>query len=678
MDFINLKNNHLLISALFFFALLELFFLSLGIPAKSFLIYVVVATLITYIPGALFCHGLKLQCDGIEKTTLEFAGGYFLTTLLYFLCLLIKQELIYFFIIALCLAYYLFLTFKGRIRLPAKTFKNERFTYLALALFALILGFGGWFRFFSWLPTSGGEIRLAALMSRDDVFHLSLIRELSHSFPPKYFFAGEFDFFYHIFPDLYLSIFARFFNLKAADLSMRFIVFPELLMWVFSIYILSKKLYDNRGVALLSVFFINFIGNLGFLQPFLNSTGQRYWELKFLPTILPAQATSGYFAYTCLFLGLFSLLNYQKSEEKIWLALGVFFFGALPFYYPFTLLHVFIGLTVPATVVFWRQRKKDLLLATVLLGLWGLAWLIMIKRYSPFQGQVFAFNPWYLVYSSLVATNIYFANLKTTYLKFHQMMFQSGLSGFFKYFIGFGLFYYFCALGIRIMALPAVFRDLKNVLSSPVRSVIAYMTAFGFLISALLTLPPDHYNIAAFLILPVYLLLFPTGKSVYDLFRKKNVLISSLLVTGIFLSLLTTIDLAIKRPSQDISGDQVRLSAFLAETAAPGAILVHPMNVRRYILFPALADVRSFVENVFPVEVIIGRKNKAQLVECNKKIYQSFDPKILRDIFDSHRIDYVLEDRKNFIKVKKSGLLKEIYRKDGFILNALASNAFNP
>ena len=664
--------NHLLIFGLFFSLLLEVIFLFLGVSWLKFPLFLVVFLLGSYVPGALFTHLLGLECGELERLTLELTAGYVLTTLVYFLASLIGLESLCFVFIALAVLVYLYLFYQQKVALPYLRLSRSGFDVLFIVCFLLLIAFSGWFSFSSWLPAERaflepGSLQLVGLNSRDDISHHGLINELSHTFPPNYHLAGSLKNLYHFFADLYASFFVRYLGFVPGDLTMRFQLLLHMTLWFLAVFLLARQLFKERWVGLLTVFLVGFTSNLGILSPLFSKQMLLYDELRFLPVLVARHAYSYQIGYPLIFLGFFALLKFEETNKKSWFGLSAFLLLLCSCYKVYMLLAVFLGLVAVSLFCGWRKERIYLWVLTLILGLGGLLWLFIIRFYSPFEGSAVAVNPWFLVFISMYEQNSsYFGAMTQSYREYHRLMFASGGVNFLKYFVGYGLLFFGGSLGVRLFALKDWIGALARVSDFPASSVLAYVALAGVLFSSVLTLPPDHYNTANFMMLSVQILTFYASASIYRILLGQNRLMKALFLVLVVLSLSTMVELTTKRRVEYVPASLVRLANFFETGAERGAIVAHPLGVRNYYLIPALSRVRTMMDDTFPTEAMIGIENWTKLVKSNNELYQTRKMDDFQRLAKAEGVSYIIEDTGHKLKCNKNKTLLEVYNRDGF------------
>ena len=509
------------------------------------------------------------------------------------------------------------------------------------------------------------------LVERDTAFHITLVEELAVTFPPQYPYAGNFSLTYHFFPDLFASIFTKWGNIASWDLIVRYLPTLNFSLLFLAAFILTRKLTNNRLSSLLAVFFLIFMGNMGFIFLLKGQPLDFRFEEYFTHHITMLNANPIQVALTIIILGFFCTANYLENGQRRWLLLAAGFLGLVSFYKIFSALQILVGLLVPA-IILWI-RKKDLKL--VYLGIAsgsivGLSALFLWAK-SPYMGKFIEFKPWYLVYHSITMRLTAIEQFNFAYEKFYRLMFKVSIGSFLFYFIWQGLFYFLGNMWLRVVGLKIFILDLLKITDRAEWSIIAYTILVGLIASFLFTRPPEHYNIIFSLDLSLYLMGIYAAVGIMRLIEKRSTL-TKFVVLALFIafSIPTTLNIMWDRAEKiRVSPQFVRLGQYTRKNLPRGSIIAHPFQAPLYILIPAIGGVRSMAEQVFPIENLLGPMTTIKLRKDNSSIYKTTDPGELARIITEHKLDYIIEDQQEWINCAKKGLMTEIYRSDGYVIN---------
>lgn len=258
----------------------------------------------------------------------------------------------------------------------------------------------------SWLATSvknglvfGYGLGFWGSQGHDGIWHLALISELQHNFPPNNpVFAGEKLTNYHYFFDLLLAKVGSFASIDNQDLLFRLFPFIVSLFCGILIFEVSKRIYSNYLSGVLAVFFLYFGGSFGFIVSYIkdHTLGgeSTFWSQQAVSTLLNmpfALSIVIFLSGLLLFLELEKSQNKFKSQNIIPLVL---LWGTLIEFKAYAGVLVLGSLTLLSLENLIIKREAKLLVVTVFCTVVS---LVVFLPNNVASTSLFVFSPLWLV-----------------------------------------------------------------------------------------------------------------------------------------------------------------------------------------------------------------------------------------------------------------------------------------
>ncbi len=294
----------------------------------QFIEFILFAFIAFYLPGKLIIEKFKINLPFLERIViLPVIGIFFFAAISLILrFLMLPFYTMYLFIIPLALW-----NVKG-----IKSYKwiSYKF-YFSHVILIVILLLGtislSWPNYFSGIMTSEGIVFSSF---HDPAFHLSVIGELKHHFPPEHpTFANEFLKNYHYFPDLVIAGVDSMINVDINNLYFRIIPFFVSLYFGLSVYIVANLITNKYWVKCLAVFLTYFTGSFSYFIPiFVKGTswsnGAFLLDQPYSVTLNPHNI----FGFIIFLSGILFILKYDKVKNIYYLYLvGLIFAFAFTF-----------------------------------------------------------------------------------------------------------------------------------------------------------------------------------------------------------------------------------------------------------------------------------------------------------------------------------------------------------
>lgn len=272
-----------------------------------------------------------------------------------------------------------------------------------IEMLLLVLGMGG-MCYLTWRSgvELGGQYYFYDINSVDSVYHLALIGNLSHSFPPEHFgISGISLRGYHFFYDFLLALFTKYFHFSAADLYLRF--FPILVSFLFGLSFISLSTFFKwkRAVTRGIIFSVFFLGNFEFyLNYFVHSELLAHIPEGLTQILDPSVPLS-----VALFISGYILVS-TKKKTNVQSILTALVIGVMPMVKVYTGILFFAGLGIALLWALYKKQYKEQL--TVLLC----ASLIAAVVYLPVNAGAgsFVFAP-FLYWRHLMEGSAFFQNI---------------------------------------------------------------------------------------------------------------------------------------------------------------------------------------------------------------------------------------------------------------------------
>jgi len=372
------------------------------------ILFIILVYVIFYAPGRYLLKQAKFSYPQSVTMLLSFGLGITVFLITSYLFAWVKLDFM-----ACILAGSLTLIDRGRSFLEltsqSKNLKNHKFEAILLA--SGIIGMC----YLTWLSgiEKGGEYYFYGVNAVDSLYHLALIGNLTHSFPPEHFGLSGIPLRgYHFFYDFLIALFAKYFHFQIVDLYLRF--FPLLLSFLFglSFLALSYFLKWRKSVTIGVIFVVFFLSNFEYFINYFVHSELLVHIPEGLTQILDPSVPFSIMLFICGYI-LFS----TKNKTFIQIAITALIIGILPMVKVYTAFLFFAGLGL---ALLWNIYKKNYKKHVVLMGLSA---IISAVVYLPvnFGAGNFIFAP-FLYWRHLMEGSHVFQNLHfpMQYLIFEQ------------------------------------------------------------------------------------------------------------------------------------------------------------------------------------------------------------------------------------------------------------------
>jgi len=498
----------------------------------DFIIFCLILGLTCFLPGRAFLYFRKINLSSLETFTLSLSLGLVFFTLANFIfgILGIREAAPALMVLVdLSFVFYRLKEPKGATGFlkPRWTFTNKIF------ILVLILGILGQVSLVaaSGLETSDGG--LGFVDARDAFWHIGLIEELTKKVPPIHpGFAPAALTNYHYFYDLFVSSLKTIYPFSTLDLFFRFVPILLSLLLGLSVFILTRRLFDQEAVATLAVFLTYFTGSLAFLIPFFRP-GQPWGESSFWVSQTFRMLINPPFSLSIsLFLvGIFSLC------QNLYLP-SVFLFGTQ---IAFKIYGGIIALGALAVVSFWqilKERRFTFLLtffAAILVSLL----LFFSNNTLNSASRFLIFAPgWYL---RAMVENPDRLNIIDWVLREETLLFYGSILGILR--LRFQEFLIFISgnLGIRLIglfSLLSLFKNLKRLTSVEIFLLTA--ATISFLMPMVFIQKGSVANTIQFFYYFLVILNLYTAKAIFEFLKRKNILVKGTALSLVLIFSLPT------------------------------------------------------------------------------------------------------------------------------------------
>lgn len=329
--------------------------------------FLILVFLFLYIPGRFALRISKFPItDSLIRMPLELGiGTSFFIAFVYFLSWL-HIDIFY----LLVLLPIIFLEIKSSIRLYKKQF-------ISLPLFETSIIILGSFIALYITGRSGievdGKLFFYGVNSTDAVFHISLIGNLMHHFPPTHAgMAGVSLHGYNFLYDLLVASFAKFFFLHPLDLFFRFFSLFVSIFYGLSSLALARFMKMDKVTTRFFIFLAYFAQGTIFIF--------HYFHVIYDPAIVQPIANivdpSVIFSVSLLFL---SFILFFSTERKSHIAVTAIMLSIIPMIKIYTAFLLFIALAVVTCISVIKNKKEKWLYVTVMI----LAGMIGGAIYAP-------------------------------------------------------------------------------------------------------------------------------------------------------------------------------------------------------------------------------------------------------------------------------------------------------
>lgn len=373
-----------------------------------------------------------------------------------------------------------------------------------------------------------GELFFYGVNATDAIFHISLIGNLMHHFPPTHAgLAGVSLHGYNFFYDLFVASFAKFFFLDPLDLFFRYFSLFVALLYGFSALALARFLKMDATTTRILLFLSYFAQGMTFLFT--------YFKIFYDPGVVQPIANmvdpSVLFSVSLFFLSYILLFSLKSWKHVVILAVLM---GVIPMIKIYTAFLLFLALGCVTLYALILQKKERFLYLSLCLSTVGIAGAF----YLPINFGIgkLVFSP-FLLYThfiesySLANNSDYFGRMLVyfehkNYLRILQ-----------KYIFILALFF-IPSLSLRLFSLVHLPKLLRKSFYSMERLFWITAIGFGFLIPSLFIQNIAVFVVIQFLWIAYILLLIPTSYGLATLFTR-----SSLPLKGFLLAFIVLISL---------------------------------------------------------------------------------------------------------------------------------------
>jgi hypothetical protein len=456
----------------------------------SFLHFLVAVVFLVYAPGRLLVDTARVRRGFLEDSTLALVLGTIAGSLVYALALAASRPRLFF-------AWPLVTAAVQCWRLsgawPRATWRRLEwsdswpFGIVALGLVPVLV-----------LPiyTRNLAVRpdgtMSYLPSVDVLLHVSVANELTHSFPPEVPFFAGWPLSYHFAMDLVTAMFSYGAGLSTLDLAARFIPTLFLVMTILAVYVFGRLWLGSPAWAAFTAFLVVLGEDLSFV-PGLILRSRADWSAQFfsVPSVYSLYYLNPMLpALGILFTACFCLARYCEAQRVTWLFVAACLFATLVEWKVFTAAHVLISLAVGGVVDFVFARRTVLLRTAALTG--GLAlplalslWLLN-TRGARISVQL---QPWPFIPEALQQIGLPSVGRQV------DALFTGGETRIGILALVVALFlpaYLLGSLGLRVLAAPVIFQDLRVPRSvTPVRVFVGVFCLVGLGIALACTVVPE-------------------------------------------------------------------------------------------------------------------------------------------------------------------------------------------
>lgn len=563
-----------------------------GTSPLGFLHFLGAAFLLTLVPGRILLRRLDLEMDALEETTLSVVVGASLTAGAFWV-FGAAGEAQAFPLWPLAMAV---LAIPGSARLLGSTPPGPPATLLrppstvpwwpiaTLVVLGILPLLAVPFYYRNLVPLAGGRLSFSFLA--DPVLHLAFANELTHSIPPQDpLLPGQMTPYHHGM-DLLAAAFSRGAGLATTDVVVRFLPTLFSTVTLLAAFCFARTWVASSGAALISATLVVFGEDFSFLPGLWFRSPEPWAPLYFgVPTVVSLFLMNPMLpALGVLLSGLLCLTRWLDDRRQTsWLVLAGGLFAALAQIKVFTGAHIAAALVIAGLVQAARSRDRRLLIAALATGLFLTPLAVTLLARG---GGGVAVS---LRLTSYVPAALYRLGLLESPLgrPVAALMSEPPSALGVVLFLVFALpIFLVGCLGLRVLALPSVFRQAGSSEATAIRRLVATFVLMG----PLLTLsshvgapgvPPDQqYNNAVwFFVESKYLAWFfvverltawGTGRN-----APRRVALYALTLLG---SLPSTVQYLIVQATTPqlvaLGPGLLEVARFLKEDARPGAILM--------------------------------------------------------------------------------------------------------
>ncbi|MFA5932956.1 MAG: hypothetical protein WCV81_01670 [Microgenomates group bacterium] len=636
----------------------------------GFIIFILAVIFCFCLPGLFLLKKSSITITSWERLILGTSLGFVAFTLLSYILILVKLELL-----ILLIVIFIDIFCLKNTNLSFKQYKIPDKKHLITLLLIFILGIAGQLAVIAPSGTTiNGDIVFWSSNGHDGAWHIALMESISKGPPfmnPSL--AGERLINYHFFSDIAPAVFYKYLGISGFDLYFKFFpLFYSILLGALTFFI-GKKIGDNFSAGIWSVFFVYFSGSFGYIATWIkNKTidGESiFWASQI-------QSSSGNPPQIASFIILitFLYLFYQflaKKNLSLYL-LCCMLAGTL------IVFKVYAGVVVLGSLViigFWQLlREKQFSILAVA----SLSSLLSAVLYFPNTSQSASFliyEPWWLIRTMVVSNSrLDWLDLelkRQTYFSENnwKRVFQIEITSF--------LIFIFGNLGAKFIGIVAFFDKLKfNYFSQ-----LLLLISFSSLILPLIFLQKGVAgNIAQFLQYLILIFAILSGIAVSTLMQKLSSKVMYLLVSFfiIFISVPTQVallyDFYSKPPLAKISSNEIQALNYLKLNSEKNSTIIAPPYNRYFIskfsippiwvwsdtsYISAMSDRNTFLSDNEQIDIMGYNFKQRQVVQ--EEVFKISDPLEFSKILAENKINYLYFPKLNppAADLQKTKLTKE-------------------
>lgn len=555
----------------------------------SFPLFVVAVALCLYVPGKLMLDIMGVEAGPLEDLTLALVLGTPASSIVFLILAYLGLEHVFIlFPVAAAMAYF----YRRRggwraIRSYRPSLDLSHVLLLGVIVLSLVpLGIlPAYYRNADLLP---GPSMAYARRPFDAAQHLSFAQELTHSIPPQVpFFSGEM-LNYHYGMDLLAAMMSSAIGLSVLDLTVRFLPTFFLVTAVLAVFCFSRLWLDARYGAVLVTFLVVLGEDLSFV-PGLLLGSQEAWSAQFfgVPTIYSLYTMNPMLpCLGLLFSGLFCLGKSYGAQSKPWAVLAAFLFAMTAGYKVFATAHVLAALAMAGAIRFVLSRETRLLKVLVTTALLGTPLFLQTLVGSLAGSRIWMrIDPWPYVPEALEQMGLLGTSLASEIGALYEggALSVGGIAGLFLVALP---VYLLGSLGVRVVAIPVVVRDLLCFRSSTgLRLFAGLFVALGPLVTLTCAATPwgyppegEYNNAVWFFVQSKYVMWVLAGESLLVLCRGRRRLWQALAVAVVVgLSVPSTIQYFQSQTHRELvtlGEDELELMSFLGQVCANGEVVL--------------------------------------------------------------------------------------------------------
>jgi hypothetical protein len=634
--------------------------------AWSFPCFLVAVLFLFYIPGRVVIDSANLKIPPLDHCMLSLILGITVSSILFWMAMYVHRPLLFWAwplaSIGVCVhrAGRSVRTLLG-VRVSMDGSHALLFGVIMLAVVPLVV-LPMYFSNLANIPDSA--ISLSKIDS-DVTLHLSIANELTHSIPPEVPFVAGRPLAYHYAMDLVTALLNKSAGLNVLDLTVRFLPTLYLSITVLAVFCFARAWLNSGHAAALTAFLVVLAEDFSFVPGILSGSPTCWsasyfgvpttYSLYYVNAILPAQAL--------LFAGLYCLLQFSRTDSRIWLVLTSVLVAYLAEYKIFSALQMMASLGCAGLYYLVRYNQRQLLkvFAVTSMCLLPLA-LTMSLANRAGAGQSVRL---YHTYIPVALEQLGYASTSWGHDVIALLRGQSiTLRGVTCFLLVALPGYLLGSLGLRFLALPILAKDLVAPKSeSSLRFLLALFVTMGPIITLCLTVIPrdgspelNYNNAVWFYVQSKYIVCIFAVEALMALrchWQPGYVFQTIALVGVIALSVPSTIQAFYFRtrghPLASISKGERELMSYLAENCAPGSVVLTRAEtvapITALTLCRAPMSIRVYDKYAFQ---LIPAGELAQRLHDRQLFWECWDQAELRaDVLTKYHINYLVVEKQS-------------------------------